>query len=98
LRDRLSPEKIRQAQTWEPNKKIFTNVLDGTLSKRYKQKRKVQKPATDSGSEHEEELTLTCDYCKILEIFLFLFVFLSHSIHAAYSGSKNEEESIFLYD
>jgi len=49
---RLSIERIRHAPTGN-QAKIITDGLDGTVTKRYKERLKIQKyePVTDSGSE-----------------------------------------------
>jgi len=45
-------------QLGSKQKKTVTNVLDGTVSKRYKERLKIQKhePSTYCGNENEEEL------------------------------------------
>jgi len=59
----LSRERIRHAPVGNQTKKTVTNVLDGTVSKRYKERLKIQKyePSTYCGNENEEELIETCD-------------------------------------
>jgi len=60
-------------QLGSKQKKSVTNVLNGTVSKRYKERLKIQKHETSTycGNENEEELIETCNE-NILRLFFFI--------------------------